>query len=616
MQVSSLFGRRPPRSGVHGKGTIDAARVCEPKFNRVQGSCAASGCPGAVAVAVAMAGTRNPHDRIHGAPKDGQSTCPSEWAHIDVVGWAPNSETRRVCSLTSAVRVVSLRVDRGDTSLDLLYFGAPLDSTEFSSHGHLPTVYPSRSTTYHPIFFFLRALQPTAYTEAPSSSWVATPPPHRLRFRREKGSKFFVKGTKYTMSGLPRLLVPSSFSRTTTNNSPVPSASPSSSSSNLDEPVVFSGVLLKRGRRKLSLWKSRFFVLRPGSLTYHLHEGRGERRVLPIIHNSKVLRIPEVHPLAFVVQTPGLRLKITCRAQSEEDFKTWMATIESCIEKIPVWPLKFVLVGRNDRARHELVENYLSAVERDPSNSKVTSRSNESGTAEVQLRIGPNSVRLAIWDTLGGDDFVKLRTLAYPNSDAILLVFSDLGSFGLVETYVKEIRALNSAKDSKLLIILVNSHAKSAGVSKQLAEERAAALDLAGYLECDGKDLDEVFLLFQAALRLAVPEISTPTVSPTATSSDIRRLFFDSKPSQEDRDSDEGSLIDREEDDETEHGEQQEFGFDDFKEDPAYTSKLQAKRLGGNIKPLPNPPFSSLEDVRFSFYLLLCTCCAKTKVSP
>ena len=41
-----------------------------------------------------------------------------------------------------------------------------------------------------------------------------------------------------------------------------------------------------------------------------------------------------------------------------------------------------------------------------------------------KLRIGNNSVELAIWDTAGQEEYSTLRQLAYPGTDIFFIIFS------------------------------------------------------------------------------------------------------------------------------------------------------------------------------------------------
>jgi hypothetical protein len=95
----------------------------------------------------------------------------------------------------------------------------------------------------------------------------------------------------------------------------------------VEQDIVKHGWLKKLGGKAGTHWQARFFVLRPGSLSYFESE-KAKRAKGSIMLDGVVLRRKET-PLEFVISHPLERIKksYVLRAESERERAEWMEAI-------------------------------------------------------------------------------------------------------------------------------------------------------------------------------------------------------------------------------------------------------------------------------------------------
>uniref|UniRef100_A0A5F8H1I6 Ras homolog family member V n=1 Tax=Monodelphis domestica TaxID=13616 RepID=A0A5F8H1I6_MONDO len=138
----------------------------------------------------------------------------------------------------------------------------------------------------------------------------------------------------------------------------------------------------------------------------------------------------------------------------------------------------------------------------------------------MTLRLSPNAVqvlvdgapvRIELWDTAGQEDFDRLRSLCYPDTDVFLACFSVVqpGSFqNITEKWLPEIRTHNpqapvllvgtqaDLRDDVNVLIQLDQGGRETPVPHPQAQGLAEKIRARGYLECSAltqKNLKEVF---------------------------------------------------------------------------------------------------------------------------
>lgn len=287
-----------------------------------------------------------------------------------------------------------------------------------------------------------------------------------------------------------------------------------------EEPQLRHGMLWKRGRKVTSLWKRRYFVLRPTTLSYHTGDSSSERRFIELTQATSVILRKDKHPLAFEIKTKNSR-KITVKGESEEDVAEWVSAIEDCVQQAPAWPIKCCIVGDDEektKGKKFVVAKYVEVCKDKAIDGEAklwerrTKVLNEQtlGNVDVMLEYRTGGwVKLMLWQLQGSEEWAKFRTLAYPHTDVFVVVFSvsDSKSFEKVDAYVKEIRAeIKAIKTTPPVFLLVGTRLSSEFVSIgfNVAEEKARELGFSGYVECRlnlESDCEEVF---SHAVRIVV----------------------------------------------------------------------------------------------------------------
>ena len=121
-----------------------------------------------------------------------------------------------------------------------------------------------------------------------------------------------------------------------------------------------------------------------------------------------------------------------------------------------------------------------------------------------------------LWDTAGEEEYARIRTLSYPNTDVFVLMFSVVGQSSFVnvkERWVVELRQHRP----KTPILLVGTKSDLRGkqgneweVSRQQVDDIVRELDLAGYVECSAQDGTGLRKVIDEAIRIANEAPITP----------------------------------------------------------------------------------------------------------
>ncbi|KAI9321207.1 Rho1 GTPase [Dichotomocladium elegans] len=137
------------------------------------------------------------------------------------------------------------------------------------------------------------------------------------------------------------------------------------------------------------------------------------------------------------------------------------------------------------------------------------------------IRVDGREVHLSLWDTAGQETFDRLRTLAYPDSDVILIAFSigDPETLGNIpEKWLPEVQYHCGPKmpfflvgckkdlrnDSKTLQQLQSRGMTT--VSYAQGRAMADAIRARAYVECSAKLNDNVPEVFDLAVKATMPK--------------------------------------------------------------------------------------------------------------
>jgi Ras homolog gene family, member A len=124
----------------------------------------------------------------------------------------------------------------------------------------------------------------------------------------------------------------------------------------------------------------------------------------------------------------------------------------------------------------------------------------------------PNNthVELALWDTAGQEDFDRLRSLCYPDSDVILICYSIDNRDSLenvIEKWYPDVVHYTGHLKVPFLLVGTKRDLRQQGRAEVRFEEGEAVarrIGARGYVECSALTKDAVNDVFQLATRLAL----------------------------------------------------------------------------------------------------------------
>ncbi|CAL8107562.1 unnamed protein product [Calicophoron daubneyi] len=134
------------------------------------------------------------------------------------------------------------------------------------------------------------------------------------------------------------------------------------------------------------------------------------------------------------------------------------------------------------------------------------------------IEVDNRDVELTLWDTAGQEDYDRLRTLSYPDTDVILICFSVDSPDSLMnvrEKWISEVRYFCEAvpvilvglkKDLRLDQTTRNElrRLKQEPVSPEDGKSMADSIEAYAYLECSAKTKEGVREVFETAARAAL----------------------------------------------------------------------------------------------------------------
>ncbi|XP_001512714.1 rho-related GTP-binding protein RhoV [Ornithorhynchus anatinus] len=167
--------------------------------------------------------------------------------------------------------------------------------------------------------------------------------------------------------------------------------------------------------------------------------------------------------------------------------------------------IKCVLVGDGAVGKSSLIVSYTC------NGYPACYRPTALDTFAVQVMVDGAPMRIELWDTAGQEEFDRLRSLCYPDTDVFLACFSVVqpGSFqNIAEKWLPEIRTHNpqapvllvgtqaDLRDDVNVLIRLDQGGREGPVPPPQAQGLAEKIRAQGYLECSAltqKNLKEVF---------------------------------------------------------------------------------------------------------------------------
>ncbi|XP_004578225.1 rho-related GTP-binding protein RhoV [Ochotona princeps] len=171
----------------------------------------------------------------------------------------------------------------------------------------------------------------------------------------------------------------------------------------------------------------------------------------------------------------------------------------------PELGIKCVLVGDGAVGKSSLIVSYTC------NGYPARYRPTALDTFSVQVLVDGSPVRIELWDTAGQEDFDRLRSLCYPDTDVFLACFSVVqpSSFqNIAEKWLPEIRTHNpqapvllvgtqaDLRDDVNVLIELDQGGREGPVPQPQAQGLAEKIRACCYLECSAltqKNLKEVF---------------------------------------------------------------------------------------------------------------------------
>ncbi|KFO32947.1 Rho-related GTP-binding protein RhoV [Fukomys damarensis] len=171
----------------------------------------------------------------------------------------------------------------------------------------------------------------------------------------------------------------------------------------------------------------------------------------------------------------------------------------------PELGIKCVLVGDGAVGKSSLIVSYTC------NGYPARYRPTALDTFSVQVLVDGAPVRIELWDTAGQEDFDRLRSLCYPDTDVFLACFSVVqpSSFqNITEKWLPEIRTHNpqapvllvgtqaDLRDDVNVLIQLDQGGREGPVPQPQAQGLAEKIRACCYLECSAltqKNLKEVF---------------------------------------------------------------------------------------------------------------------------
>ena len=119
------------------------------------------------------------------------------------------------------------------------------------------------------------------------------------------------------------------------------------------------------------------------------------------------------------------------------------------------------------------------------------------------------TARPRFWDTAGEEGYSRIRTLSYPKTDVLVLMFSVVNQPSFINVKARwYVEARNNCPQTPILLVGTKSDLRGKQgyeweVSRQQVDELVSELNLAGYVECSAKNGTGLRGVIDAAFRLS-----------------------------------------------------------------------------------------------------------------
>jgi len=174
--------------------------------------------------------------------------------------------------------------------------------------------------------------------------------------------------------------------------------------------------------------------------------------------------------------------------------------------------IKCVVVGDGAVGKTSLVNSY---VKKEFPNQQVPTAFESHA---INITVDGRPIRLSLWDTAGQDDYDKLRPLAYPQADVVIICFSVMNpaSFGNVKSkWLPEL--LTNCSDAPLILCGTKSDLRINQEALQKLQERSLRpvtcpqgiamsrdIDAVKYVQCSALAHLGVENVFEEAVRVVL----------------------------------------------------------------------------------------------------------------
>jgi len=186
------------------------------------------------------------------------------------------------------------------------------------------------------------------------------------------------------------------------------------------------------------------------------------------------------------------------------------------------YQFKVVLLGEGCVGKTSLMLRFINDQFNDKHISTV-----QAAFMKKKLRIGNNSVELAIWDTAGQERYHALSPIYYRGSNGAFLVYdiTDIDSFQRIKNWVKELR---TALGNDVVLCIVGNKSdleKSRNVSIQDAEEYAASVGAEHFSTSAklNKGVTELFLDISQKMVQKFEQLSTVNSNSSSSTGSNKR---------------------------------------------------------------------------------------------
>jgi len=140
-------------------------------------------------------------------------------------------------------------------------------------------------------------------------------------------------------------------------------------------------------------------------------------------------------------------------------------------------------------------------------------------------------INLSLWDTAGQEEYSRLRSLSYPDTDVFLLCFSLTWPESLNNIKIKWIPEIKHyCPDAKFILIgtkkdlRTNSTKKSEVVTTEQGDSFAQEIGTKAYYECSAFTQEGLKQAFEGAVQLVIDNAALPNASGGSSSGEVKKV--------------------------------------------------------------------------------------------